>query len=196
MTSATDLERPRCFGGDDPLMIEYHDREWGRPVRDGRELFEHLTLDIFQAGLSWRVVLHKRQAMRRAFDDFDLVRIAEYGQSDVDRLLADEGIIRNRSKIRATINNAQAWLTFGSSGQDFSDFLWSFTGGQVIRRPRVEEWSQLPTQSERSAAMAAGLKENGFKFVGPTICYAFMQAVGMVDDHLAACFKAQQPGGR
>lgn len=194
MSTGSDRRRVRCFGGDDPLMADYHDHEWGVPVHDGRELFEHLTLDIFQAGLSWRVVLHKRAAMRRAFDRFDPARIAEYGRAEVERLLADEGIIRNQRKIEATVGNAQAWLAFGKGGEAFSDYLWSFTDGQVIRRPRAEDWTELPTQTETSEAMAAGLKAHGFQFVGPTVCYAFMQAVGMVDDHLAGCFKASQAG--
>jgi DNA-3-methyladenine glycosylase I len=194
VNASLDIDRRRCFGGDDPLLIKYHDQEWGIPVLDGRLLFEHLTLDIFQAGLSWRVILHKRQRMRKAFDGFDPVRIAEYGQGDVERLLADDGIIRNQRKILSTIGNAQAWLSFGPSGRAFADYLWSFTDGQVIRRPRVEDWRQLPTQTERSQALADGLKEHGFKFVGPTVCYAFMQAVGMVDDHLKHCFKSQQAG--
>jgi DNA-3-methyladenine glycosylase I len=185
---------PRCFGGDDPLMMQYHDREWGVPVYDGRRLFEHLSLDIFQAGLSWRVVLHKREAMRRAFDGFDPDAVAAYGPPDIERLVSDEAIIRNRSKIEATAKNARAWRAFTDSGGDFGEFLWGFTDGEVVRRRRVDDWRELPTKTDQSVAMAAGLKEIGFKFVGPTICYAFMQAVGIVDDHLAGCFKAREAG--
>ena len=183
------LNSERCFGSDDPMMAAYHDQEWGVPVRDDRALFEHLSLDIFQAGLSWRVILHKRDAFRRAFDGFDPHRIRQYEEADIARLLTNEGIVRNRMKIEATIQNANAYAALVDKEGSFSDFLWSFTGGETIKGPRAETFEDLPTQSSESEAMAAALKSRRFTFVGPTICYAFMQAVGMIDDHLVGCFK-------
>jgi DNA-3-methyladenine glycosylase I len=187
------LPRSRCFGGDDPLMTDYHDTEWGTPVRDGRLLFEHLVLDGFQAGLSWRTILHKRQAFRRAFDDFDPERIARYGRADLRRLLADPGIVRNRSKIQATIANARAYLDLQASGVPFDVFLWSFCGGRVLRNRSARSWREIPTTRPESDAVSTALIAHGFRFVGSTICYAFMQAVGMVDDHLVTCFRYQPP---
>lgn len=184
-----ELDRERCFGNDDRIMAAYHDQEWGVPVHDDRALFEHLSLDIFQAGLSWRVILHKREAFRRAFDNFAPSRIRRYDESDIARLLENDGIVRNRMKIEATIQNANAYPALVEKENSFSDFLWSFTGGETIKGPRAEKFEDLPTQSSESEAMAAELKARGFIFVGPTICYAFMQAVGMIDDHLVGCFK-------
>ncbi len=182
-------DRPRCFGDDDPLMAAYHDKEWGVPVHDDRELFEHLSLDIFQAGLSWRVILHKRAGFKRAFHDFDPRIVKSFSDEDLARLLADEGIVRNRSKIEATIHNAEVLVEMQDKGESFSELLWGFTDGEPIKGPRAERFEELPTRSPPSQAMAAELKGRGFKFVGPTICYAFMQAVGMIDDHLVGCFK-------
>lgn len=182
-------ERQRCFGDDDPIMADYHDQEWGVPVHDDRGLFEHLTLDIFQAGLSWRVILHKRPAFREAFAGFEPEAIQRFDDDDVARLLQNEAIVRNRAKIEATINNARAYVELKSDGTSFSNFLWGFTGGETIKGPRAERFEDLPTKSPQSEAMTKGLKELGFRFVGPTICYAFMQAVGMIDDHLVGCFK-------
>lgn len=182
-------DRPRCFGDDDPLMAAYHDHEWGVPVHDNRKLFEHLSLDIFQAGLSWRVILHKRAGFRRAFDGFDPRVVNGFGEEDLARLLTDQEIVRNRRKIEATIHNAGVLVEMQAKGESFSDLLWSFTNGEPIKGPRAEHFEELPTKSPESQAMAAELKDRGFKFVGPTICYAFMQAVGMIDDHLVGCFK-------
>lgn len=179
----------RCFGDGDPLMARYHDEEWGVPVYGSLKLFEKLLLDGFQAGLSWRTVLHKREAFQRAFDGFDPNVIAEYTDLDRERLLADKGIIRNRLKIDAAISNARAYLALVSDGLSFSEFLWGFVGGQTLQGMRASEWDQVPTTSTESETMSRALKSHGFKFVGPTICYAFMQAVGMVDDHLTYCFK-------
>jgi DNA-3-methyladenine glycosylase I len=187
--------RRRCFGGSDPMMIAYHDNEWGVAVFDDRLLFEHLVLDMFQAGLSWRVVLNKRESMRRAFDGFDPERIARYRAPDVQRLLADSGMIRNRLKIQAAISNAQAYLRIRDMGVSFSDYLWSFCDGRVLKGPPARRWEQLPTRNGESEAMARDLKAAGFSFAGPTVCYAFMQAVGMIDDHLVGCFK-HDGGGR
>jgi DNA-3-methyladenine glycosylase I len=184
--------RRRCFGTGDPAMEAYHDLEWGVPVRDDRLLFEHLTLDMFQAGLSWRTILHKRPAFRRAFAGFEPERVARFGARERRRLLADAGIVRNRLKIEAAVSNARIYLRLREQGLAFSDFLWSFTGGRTIRRRRPRRWAQVPTTSPQAEAMARALRELGFRFAGPTICYAFMQAVGMVDDHLAGCFRAQE----
>jgi DNA-3-methyladenine glycosylase I len=195
LMSSEQSERKRCFGQGDELMADYHDNEWGIPVRDSRELFEHLTLDIFQSGLSWRVILSKRENFREAFDHFDPRRIAGYQDKKLQALLTDEGIVRNRRKIEATIQNAQAFQRMAQRGEDFSEFLWSFVGGEPIKGPPAQDWQDLPTKSERSAAMAKSLKDRGFQFVGPTVCYAFMQAVGMIDDHLVGCFR-YQPANR
>jgi len=182
-------EIQRCFGTGDSLMEKYHDEEWGVPVHDDRLLFEHLLLDGFQAGLSWRTVLHKRENFRRAFQGFDPERIANYDDQDRARLLADAGIIRNKLKINAAITNAQAYLDIVNQLGSFSDFLWSFTEGETVKGPLTKTWGEIPTSSPESEAMSRALKEHGFKFVGSTICYAFMQAVGIIDDHLADCFR-------
>jgi DNA-3-methyladenine glycosylase I len=181
----------RCFGDGDPLMEQYHDEEWGTPVYEDRLLFEHLMLDAFQAGLSWRVVLHKRQALRQAFAGFDPQAMARYSARDVERLLVDETIIRNRRKIEAAIHNARGYLEMLEQGGSFGEQLWSFTQGRIWRGPPASSWEALPTTSPQAQAMAADLRQRGFKFVGPTVCYAFMQAVGMVDDHLRGCFRYQ-----
>ena len=179
----------RCWGTGDPRMELYHDEEWAVPVRDSRLLFEHLVLDCFQAGLSWRTILNKRKDFRRAFEGFDPGRIARYGAGDVKRLMSDPGIVRNRQKIDAAIVNAQRYLEMAEVGDSFSDFLWSFTGGETKLGRAARRWEDIPTHSPESDAMAAALKARGFRFVGPTICYAFMQAVGMVDDHMVGCFR-------
>jgi DNA-3-methyladenine glycosylase I len=182
----------RCFGTGDPLMQAYHDDEWGVPVHDDRALFEKLLLDSFQAGLSWRTILYKREHFRTAFHAFDPERIARYTARDRARLLADPGIVRNRLKIDAAISNARAYLTLQQDLGSFAEFLWSHTGGGTLRRRVARSWSQIPTQSPESEAMSRALLERGFRFVGPTICYAFMQAVGMIDDHLVSCFRYQR----
>jgi DNA-3-methyladenine glycosylase I len=179
----------RCWGTGDPLMESYHDLEWGMSVRDDRLLYEHLTLDSFQAGLSWRTILYKREAFRRAFDGFDPELIARYGRADVTRLMNDAGIIRNRQKIEAAIANAQAFLAMQQVGESFSDFLWSFTGGRTRLGKAARRWQDIPASTPESDAMAAALRQRGFRFVGTTICYAFMQAVGIVDDHMVGCFR-------
>ncbi|MCJ7677810.1 MAG: DNA-3-methyladenine glycosylase I [Anaerolineales bacterium] len=182
----------RCFGTGDPLMEAYHDLEWGLPVHDSRALFEKLVLDSFQAGLSWRTILHKREAFRRAFHGFDPERIARYSARDRTRLLADAGIVRNRLKIDAAIGNARAYLRLEDEQGSFAEYLWGFTGGRSLRPRAARAWRQVPTHSPESDAMSKDLQAHGFRFVGPTICYAFMQAVGMVDDHLVGCFRYQQ----
>ncbi|MEK7777372.1 MAG: DNA-3-methyladenine glycosylase I [Chloroflexota bacterium] len=181
----------RCYGGpEDALMMRYHDEEWGVPVHDDRALFESLVLDGFQAGLSWKTILQKRQNFRHAFGDFQPEKVAAYGEADRKRLLADPGIVRNRLKIEAAISNAQRFLEVQQEFGTFDRFIWGFTGGKTLGSPRAEAWKDLPTKTAEAEAMSRELGRRGFSFVGPTICYAFMQAVGMVNDHLAWCFRA------
>ena len=183
--------KARCaWCADDALYRAYHDAEWGRPVRDDRHLFEMLCLEGAQAGLSWITVLRKRENYRRAFDGFDPRKMARYGADRRRRLLRDPGIIRNELKVSAFIANAKAYLELQAAGTAFSDYLWQFTGGKVRkRRPRY--LGQLLASNEISNAMSKDLKKRGFRFVGPTICYAFMQAVGMVDEHQRGCWVAE-----
>lgn len=180
--------KKRCeWCGDDPLYVAYHDDEWGVPVYDDRELFSKLILDGAQAGLSWITILRKRENYYQAFDQFDPIRIAADNDKKVAALMQDSGIIRNQGKIRAVIRNAGEFLRIRNELGSFSQFLWDFVGGEPI----VNTWSstsQLPSTSPESEAMSAALKNRGFLFVGPTICYAFMQAVGMVNDHVLDCF--------
>jgi DNA-3-methyladenine glycosylase I len=164
------------------LYRDYHDREWGRRIRGRTPLFERMSLEAFQSGLSWLIILRKRDNFRRAFDGFDIDRVANYGQADVDRLIGDPGIVRNRAKIEATIANARAVADLDT---DLSDLLWSFAPPQ---RARPATLADIPSATTESTAMARELKRRGFRFVGPTTAYALMQATGMVDDHLAACW--------
>jgi DNA-3-methyladenine glycosylase I len=179
----------RCqWSGEQAAMIDYHDREWGVPVHDERLLFEFLILEGAQAGLSWSTVLNKRERYRQVFDDFDIEKIARYDEMKKQQLLNDAGIIRNRLKVESTISNAQACLDLYVGGRDLSSWLWSFVDG----RPIQSSWrsmDEIPTQTAESEAMSKELKKSGFRFVGPTICYAFMQAVGMVNDHTIDCFR-------
>lgn len=179
------MERcPWCEGFD--LYREYHDTEWGVPHRDDRALFELLILEGAQAGLSWATVLKKRESYRRAFDGFDPARIARYDDEKVASLLGDPGIIRNRAKVAATIQNARSFLALTANGTSFSDFLWQFVGGTPIQN-RWVLLEEVPSRTAVADAMSKALLKAGFKFVGPTICYAFMQASGMVNDHLESC---------
>jgi DNA-3-methyladenine glycosylase I len=179
----------RCpWPGDDPLMVAYHDTEWGVPLRDDRRLFEFLVLDAMQAGLSWRTILHKRENFRKAFADFDPARIARYDSRKIERLLRDPGIIRNRLKVAATVSNARAFLKVQKEYGDFSRFIWELV--RTPGRPKVyQTLKAIPAQTPQSVLMSKALKARGFRFVGPTICYAFMQAAGMVNDHLLTCFR-------
>jgi DNA-3-methyladenine glycosylase I len=177
---------------DDPLMIAYHDEEWGVPLHDDRKLFEFIVLDAVQAGLSWRTVLHKRENYRVALHGFDPARIARYGDEEMARLLSDAGLVRNRAKMAAIVSNAQRFLEVRRELGTFDAFVWSFTGGGTIVH-RFESLGELPATSPEAEAMSKALKARGFKFVGPTICYAFMQAAGMVNDHLVGCFRHRQP---
>lgn len=178
----------RCGWARNELSIRYHDQEWGVPQHDDRKLFEFLILEGAQAGLSWDTILRKRDNYRAAFNGFDPEVIARYGCRQVDRLMKDSGIIRNRLKIGSAILNARAFLGVQESGGSFDQYIWQFVGGT----PRVNSWrsmKQVPAQTNESDAMSKDLKKRGFNFVGSTICYAFMQAVGMVNDHLVSCFR-------
>ncbi len=182
----------RCpWPQNDPLMISYHDREWGVPLHHDQKLFEFMVLDAFQAGLSWRTVLHKRENFRHAFDNFDVVKIARYKDAKFKKLLADSGIIRNRAKIKATIQNAVAFQKIQKEFGSFNKYIWGFVGNKPIINKRKAE-KQIPSRSKESDAMSADLKNRGFKFVGSTICYAFMQAAGLVNDHLVSCFRYKE----
>jgi DNA-3-methyladenine glycosylase I len=172
-------------------MIRYHDTEWGVPLHDDRKLFEFLVLDAFQAGLSWAIVLRKREGFREAFSGFDPRRVAKYGGRKVKALLADAGVVRNRLKIEATIANARAFLAVRREFGSFDRYIWQFTGGRT-KRNRWRSLSQIPARSPESDAMSRDLKARGFRFVGSTICYAFMQAAGMVNDHLVDCFRYRE----
>lgn len=177
--------------GTNPLMVRYHDREWGVPLHNDRKLFEFMVLDAFQAGLSWAIVVKKRKGFEQAFRGFDPKKVAHFGARDVKRLLKDEGIIRNRLKILAAIENAKQFLTIQKEFGTFNTYIWQFVGGRPIVH-RFKKLSELPARTEESDAMSADLKKRGFKFVGSTICYAFMQAAGMVNDHLAHCFRYKE----
>jgi DNA-3-methyladenine glycosylase I len=175
----------RCAWAEgDALMTAYHDTEWGVPVYDSRALWEMLMLEGFQAGLSWRIVLQRRDAFRSAFADFDPGKVAAFDDAEVERLMTDRGIIRARAKINATIGNAKAYLAMQAAGEDFATFAWALAGGA----PRLGDGVTLPGSTPASHAMSAALKKRNFKFVGPVIVYAWMQAVGMVNDHASCCF--------
>lgn len=182
----------RCeWAGNDPLMVAYHDEEWGVPCHDDRDLFERLILEGFQAGLSWLTILRKRQAFIRAFDGFDPAIIAGYGPDDIDRLLADAGIVRNRLKVAAAISNAQAFLETRAAFGLFDTYVWQFAPTERRQRPR--SLADIPATTAESDAMSKDLKRRGFRFVGSTICYAFMQSAGLVDDHVESCFRSASP---
>jgi len=172
--------------GNDPLMIEYHDNEWGIPLHDDRKLFEFMILDAFQAGLSWKTILHRREGFRAAFDNFDVEKIAEYGEDKIQELMQDTRIIRNQLKIRSTVTSARAFLMVQKEFGTFDKYIWQFTGGTTI----YNNWTdlrQIPAKSPESDAMSKDLVKRGFKFCGSTICYAFMQAAVMVNEHLVYC---------
>jgi DNA-3-methyladenine glycosylase I len=187
------VEPKRCeWAGTDPLMVRYHDREWGTPSRDDVHLFEMLTLEGAQAGLSWSTILNKREGYRRAFRAFDPAAVARLRAASIDRLMADPGIVRNRAKIESTLNNAKRVVQVRREEGSLAEYLWSFVGGQpVVNRPR--RLGDIPSETAESQAMSRALKQRGFTFVGPTVCYAFMEAVGMVDDHVRSCFRSAEP---
>ncbi|MBI2390700.1 MAG: DNA-3-methyladenine glycosylase I [Deltaproteobacteria bacterium] len=187
-------ERARCpWAGEDPLNIRYHDTEWGVPVHDDRRLFELLVLEGAQAGLSWLTVLRKREAYRAAYRGFDPELVARFGARDRRRLLGDEGIVRNRAKIESSIKNANALLELAAEEGSFSKWLWSFVDGKPVKN-QFRKQSDVPAQSPLAVAISKELKRRGFSFVGPTIVYAFLEAVGVVDDHLQSCFKRAGAG--
>ncbi len=190
--------RSTCsWPGNDPLMIAYHDQEWGNPVHDDRKHFEFLVLDLFQAGLSWSIVLKKREGFREAFDNFEFEKIASYDEQKIQELLSNEKIIRNQLKIRATITNAQKFMEIREEFGSFDRYIWQFVDHQTIHNQRTE-LNQLPASTSESDAMSKDLKKRGLKFVGTTICYAYMQAAGLVNDHMTYCFRYHElnPGTR
>lgn len=182
--SKTIIRCPWCEGND--VMRKYHDEEWGTPLYDDKKLFEFLVLDAFQAGLTWNIILQKRENFRKAFANFDVKKVAKFGDNEVQKLLANEGIVRNRLKVAATITNAQNYIAVQKEFGSFSKYIWQFTDG----KPIVNNWKtqkEFPASTPQSDAMSKDLKKRGFKFCGTTICYAFMQAAGMVNDHLVDC---------
>ena len=183
------MKRQRCgWSGTDPLYVAYHDEEWGVPLRDDRALFEFLVLEGAQAGLSWITILRKRESYRAAFDGFEPAKVARYGEDRISALLADPGIVRNRQKVRSAVSNARAFLAVQKEFGSFAEYIWSFTSG----RPIQNSWrtlDQIPSATPLAEAISRDLKSRGFRFVGPTIMYAHMQATGMVNDHLVTCFR-------
>ncbi|MEE4112490.1 MAG: DNA-3-methyladenine glycosylase I [Desulfobacteraceae bacterium] len=191
-----DNQHQRCgWPGDDPLMVRYHDEEWGVPVHDDRKWFEFIVLDAFQAGLSWKTVLHKRDAFHRVFHGFDPLRVAAMSEAAMASAMANPAIIRNRLKIRAAVTNAQAFLRLQETHGRFDDYIWTFTGGRVIQNNwRTPE--AVPARTDLSDTVSRALKQRGFSFVGSTICYSFLQAGGLVNDHLVTCFRHRELGSR
>jgi DNA-3-methyladenine glycosylase I len=184
---AAELQRCR-WAGSDPLMRDYHDEEWGVPLHDSRALWELLMLEGFQAGLSWNIILRKREGFRKAFKGFDPKKVARFGEAEIARLMQDEGIVRARAKIDATITGAKIYLEMEKSGEDFAAWVWGLAGGEPIQ----DSWDQhgpIPAKTELSEHISKALKERGFKFVGPVIVYAWMQAAGMVNDHALECWR-------
>ena len=183
----TDLnDLTRCFGGSDPLYAQYHDHEWGRPVRGDDAIYERIVLEGFQSGLSWLTILRKREHFRAAFAGFEADAVAQFGEDDVERLLADEGIVRNRLKIKSALTNARATVALREEGGSLSDLVWSHAPDEPRTSPPAT-WQDVPASTEESTALAKNLKANGFVFVGPTTMYALMQACGLVNDHIAGC---------
>jgi DNA-3-methyladenine glycosylase I len=182
----------RCtWPGSDPLYVAYHDAEWGVPLHDDRRLFEFLVLDAAQAGLSWITILRKRENYRRAFDGFDPEKIARYRAARIEKLLRDPGIVRNRQKVQSAVANAKAFLDVVDEFGSFDEYIWGFVGGKP-KRNRFRTLKEVPAETDESRAMSKDLRSRSFKFVGPTICYAFMQAAGMVNDHVVDCFRHRE----
>lgn len=185
------MEKPisRCaWCGTDPLYVKYHDEEWGSPLHNDIQLFEFLILEGFQAGLSWRTILYKRENFKKAFENFDPEKIARYNQRKINSLLNDAGIIRNKLKVNAAVTNAKAFLKILGRYTSFDEYLWQFTGGKVIKN-KWKSLKEIPAKTKESDLMSKTLLKDGFKFVGSTICYAHMQATGMVNDHMVDCFR-------
>lgn len=187
------MKRRRCPWPtfNDPLYLKYHDKEWGVPVRDDGKIYEYLVLEAFQAGLSWRTVLHKRENFRKAFAGFDFSKVARFGARDLMRLIKDPGIIRNRAKIAATVNNAERFSEVREEFGTFAKYMWSWVGGKPIVH-KLRAMKDYPVYTDEAEAWSGDLKKRGFKFLGPTVVYAHMQAVGMVNDHTADCFRYKQ----
>jgi DNA-3-methyladenine glycosylase I len=185
------VKRKRCWGDGDELMAAYHDKEWGVPLHDDPKIFEFLILEGMQAGLSWRMILNKRENFRRAFDNFDPVKVAHYGEWDIRRLLADAGIIRNRQKILAAINNAKRFLEVQKEFGTFDRYIWQFVDGKPVRN-RLRSFREMPSRTPLSDLISQDLKARGFQFVGSTVVYAHMQATGLVNDHLVHCFRYRE----
>ena len=188
-------EKYRCeWTGNDPLMIEYHDKEWGVPVNEDRKWFEYILLDAFQAGLSWKIILHKRENFRKAFDGFDFNKIVLYGQSKINSLLNDQSIVRNKLKIHAAVTNARQFLKIRDDYGSFNKYIWDFVDG----KPQINHyktWDEIPPRTPLSDKLSKDLRQKGFKFVGSTICYAFMQGGGIVNDHILTCFRHRELSG-
>ena len=184
-------QQVRCWKTENPLYIRYHDEEWGVPVHDDKKLFELLVLEGFQAWLTWELILKRREAFRKALADFNPITIAKFSTADAEDILKNPDVIRNRAKIQATINNAKRFIQIQNEFGSFDRFIWQFVNGKPIDHA-FKSMSEMPPQTDESRAMSKELKKQGFKFVGPTICYAFMQAVGMVNDHLITCFRYKQ----
>ncbi len=181
----------RCWGAESLRYARYHDEEWGVPQHDDRKLFELLILEGFQAGLTWSLILERRNALRKAFENFDPIKIAKYSEKDVSRLLKAPGMIKNEAKILSVINNARRFLEIQTEFGSFNIFIWKFVNGKPVN-DHFNSFSEMPSETAESKAMSKELKTRGFKFVGPTICYSFMQAVGLVNDHLIWCFRYKQ----
>jgi len=186
------VKKKRCaWIGKDALMKKYHDKEWGKALHNDKKLFEFLVLDAFQAGLSWSTILNKRENFRKAFDNFNAVKIAKYTQKDIERLMGDAGIVRNKLKIESTITNAQNFLKVKKEFGSFSKYIWNFVGNEPIVN-KFKNMKEIPAKSNEAEIMSKELKKRGFRFVGPTICYAFMQAAGLVNDHTIDCFRYKE----
>lgn len=184
----------RCWPADNPIHMKYHDEEWGVPLHDDQKFFEFLVLGGFQAGLTWWLILQRRDNFRAAFDNFDPQKIAKYDDKDIDRLMKAPGIIHNKMKIKAAINNAKRFLEIQKEFGSFDAFIWTFVGGKTIHNT-FAKWPDIPAETEESTRMSNELRKRGFQFVGPTICYAFMQATGLVNDHIVTCFRYSQIRG-
>jgi len=186
------MKKARCpWPGDNPEMIEYHDIEWGRPCFNDTKLFEFFLLDTFQAGLSWEIILRKRNNFRKAFANFNLAKVAKFGRGEQNRLLRNSGIIRNRKKVESAVTNAQRILDIQKEYGSFAKYLWSFTKGKTIQHS-FKRLQDIPATSKEAETMSKDMRNRGFRFVGPTILYAFMQGIGMVNDHLVSCFVHQE----
>jgi len=181
----------RCWGTEDPLYTAYHDEEWGVPQHDDKKLFEFLVLEGFQAGLSWALILQRRNALRKAFEGFDPIKVAKFSEDDVIRLIETPGVIKHKAKILSAINNAQRILEIQTEFGSFNTFVWKFVNGKTINHG-FTSFSEMPPENEQAKTMSKEMKSRGFKFVGPSVCYSFMQAVGLVNDHLVWCFRYKQ----